>query len=475
MMSAHFATHHKPLTTRIASVVGVAAVLAIAASASETTFTYQAYLTDAGQPVNRDLTSVSFALFDAETGGEPLASLTFNNVPVFNGRLTVPLDFGNVPFSVYGHWIEVAIEGVSLSPRQPITGTPFALQTRGLAVDATGHVGVGVENPMLQLHVGGRVLIEQGSDLTAGIWFKQHNAPTVYGNGFVGMRDDGTMGFYGGGGASWGLIMDTITGHLGLGTTAPQAPLHLRRGTALGEAVPAPGAVLSSWGVNYAYGPGRLNPNAPASYLSISPSSEWGAQFRFHHGDAGQSEEVFARIGTEQTYFSSPVGIGRTEAAAGYALDVNGWIRSEALQLVGGSDIAEPFDLPATDRAQPGMVVVIDEQRAGGLRVASTAYDRKVAGIISGAGGIRPGLVLQQDDSIATGEHPVALTGRVYCYVDADAGGAVRPGDLLTTSPTPGHAMKVNDIDRAQGAILGKAMSALEEGRGLVFVLVNLQ
>jgi hypothetical protein len=68
----------------------------------------------------------------------------------------------------------------------------------------------------------------------------------------------------------------------------------------------------------------------------------------------------------------------------------------------------------------------------------------------------------------------VALTGRVYCLVDADRGG-IAPGDLITTSDTPGHGMKVADHTRAQGAIVGKAMTGLESGRGLVLVLVSLQ
>jgi len=51
----------------------------------------------------------------------------------------------------------------------------------------------------------------------------------------------------------------------------------------------------------------------------------------------------------------------------------------------------------------------------------------------------------------------------------------IKPGDLLTTSDTPGHAMKVTEHPRAQGAILGKAMSSLESGTGLVLVLVTLQ
>lgn len=45
----------------------------------------------------------------------------------------------------------------------------------------------------------------------------------------------------------------------------------------------------------------------------------------------------------------------------------------------------------------------------------------------------------------------------------------------MTTSETPGHAMKASDRDRAYGAVIGKAMSELNEETGLVLVLVNLQ
>jgi hypothetical protein len=68
----------------------------------------------------------------------------------------------------------------------------------------------------------------------------------------------------------------------------------------------------------------------------------------------------------------------------------------------------------------------------------------------------------------------VALTGRVYCWADA-SDGPIQPGDLLTTSNVPGHAMKVTDHGQAQGAIIGKAMTGLEASRGLVLVLVSLQ
>jgi len=119
-------------------------------------------------------------------------------------------------------------------------------------------------------------------------------------------------------------------------------------------------------------------------------------------------------------------------------------------------------------------VVSIDALSPGDLRLSTEAYDRKVAGIISGADGVKPGLLMGQKGSIADGEYPVALTGRVYCKVDASFG-SIKPGDLLTTSPNPGHAMKVTDHEQAQGAILGKAMTNLEAGQGMVLVLVSLQ
>jgi hypothetical protein len=52
--------------------------------------------------------------------------------------------------------------------------------------------------------------------------------------------------------------------------------------------------------------------------------------------------------------------------------------------------------------------------------------------------------------------------------------GAIEVGDLLTTSPTPGHAMKATDPSRAFGAVLGKALKPWAAGRGLIPILVAL-
>lgn len=153
---------------------------------------------------------------------------------------------------------------------------------------------------------------------------------------------------------------------------------------------------------------------------------------------------------------------------------VHGTATVRVLTIDNGADIAEPFAIGGGEELPRGSVVVIGEEPTGELRRSEQAYDTRVAGIVSGANGVNTGLSLSQPGVNDTGGQRVALTGRVYCLADARFG-AIRPGDLLTTSGTPGHAMKVSDHGRAQGAVLGKAMSALDEGTGYVLVLVTLQ
>jgi hypothetical protein len=152
-----------------------------------------------------------------------------------------------------------------------------------------------------------------------------------------------------------------------------------------------------------------------------------------------------------------------------------GRITTQVLQITGGSDLSEQFDINTAEHTlEPGMVVSIDPQDPGKLRLSTRSYDPTVAGVVSGAGGVKPGMLMGQVGTAADGKHPVALTGRVYCQVDASYG-AIRPGDLITTSDTPGHGMKVTNHTQARGAIIGKAMTKLDAGQGLVLVLVSLQ
>jgi hypothetical protein len=161
-----------------------------------------------------------------------------------------------------------------------------------------------------------------------------------------------------------------------------------------------------------------------------------------------------------------------SDANAYAKLTNSGELSVKSLNVRGGAVLAETFEFSATQIAE-GSVVVIDPEFPGKLKPSFEAYDKRVAGIVSGAKGVSPGISLREDGILEGGQN-VALSGRVYVLADASSG-AITPGDLLTTSSTPGHAMKASDQARSQGAILGKAMSGLRKAKGLVLVLVTLQ
>lgn len=213
-------------------------------------------------------------------------------------------------------------------------------------------------------------------------------------------------------------------------------------------------------------------------------STGTGGEVRVFDDNGSETVEL---LGAETTTTGGQIVIRDSAGVAQIELDGEfgvtgdpGRIVTPVLQITGGSDLSEDFDVSG-ENVSPGMVVCIDEKNPGKLLISSNAYDRKVAGIVSGANGVRTGLLMGQkkaadgDASIADGKYPVALTGRVYCQVDATEA-EIAPGDMLTTSSTPGHAMKVLDHGKAHGAVIGKAMSGLAKGeKGLVLVLVNMQ
>jgi len=135
-------------------------------------------------------------------------------------------------------------------------------------------------------------------------------------------------------------------------------------------------------------------------------------------------------------------------------------------------DVAEY--MPVTEAASPGMVLIIGED--GRLTPATAAYDTRVAGIVS----TDPGIFLGAEEDGNEGEALIAIAGRVPCKVDASYG-AINPGDVLTTSPTPGYAMKAEPLELngrtfyPSGTILGKALGTLESGTGTIEVIVTLQ
>ena len=141
--------------------------------------------------------------------------------------------------------------------------------------------------------------------------------------------------------------------------------------------------------------------------------------------------------------------------------------------ILANADCAEEFDLEdsSTGEPLPGSVMVLGDE--GSVRLSTSAYDKRAAGVISGAGTFKPGIILDRRNSDRR-RPAITLMGKVFCKVDT-TNGAIEVGDLLTTSGTPGHAMKATDALRGFGAVIGKALRPLKEGQGLVPILVTLQ
>ena len=139
--------------------------------------------------------------------------------------------------------------------------------------------------------------------------------------------------------------------------------------------------------------------------------------------------------------------------------------------LLKGGDCAEHFDVSSLAEAEPGTVMVVNDD--GRLEPSERAYDKRVVGVVSGAGDLKPGIVLDKRQT-QSDRMPIALLGKVYCKVDARHT-AVDVGDLLSASATPGHAMKAVDPLQAFGSVIGKALRPLKAGKGLIPILIALQ
>ncbi len=475
----------RALTRVFLPAVNLVVAIAIASSAAAlaaplgTGFTYQGRLMKDGLPYT-GAADLLFRLHDDATLDNPIgADVSLAAVPVADGLFTVELDFGTV-FDGTALWLETRVftgddpDYTLLTPRQLLAAAPYALhalnapsgggssfwtQSAGDLTYNGGGVGVlGGSSPFAS---GKGVFIEGGSTL----------------GGLVFAYDYDT-------GSTLPLLLNSPGGMVGIGTTAPGARLDVRsttgmtiRATATGTNFSPVNAAIMAIGntgttISGAPATGVYATSTDARAVAGFSTNNWGVT-----GDC-TSAGTYGILGTpnEGIYGSSPhvaKPAGKFVCPTnGIAIDASaGLVKVKTLQIMGGADLAERFDVAGDP--EPGTVLTIDPERAGQLRTSDEAYSHRVAGVVSGANALDAGVVLSKDGRIE-GTAAVALTGRVWVKCDATHAPIVA-GDLLTTSPRAGHAMKAADRDRAPGAVLGKAMTALESGTGMVLVLVSLQ
>ncbi|MCB9780196.1 MAG: hypothetical protein H6742_16635 [Alphaproteobacteria bacterium] len=222
-------------------------------------------------------------------------------------------------------------------------------------------------------------------------------------------------------------------------------------------------AVLDRSGLRFSQG-GEITLEDPSGATSVSLSGGGRGYASIGNASRGPAIQMFGSGVVQVVGRDGTVGI-RLDGDSG-AINATGTISAAECNC----DCAELFDTLAFE-IEPGSVMVHDGD--GRSVPCSQAYDRKAVGVVSGAGSFRPAMLLG-DRADRSHTAPIALVGRVWCKADASFG-AIDVGDLLTTSPTPGHAMVASDPARAFGAVVGKALSRLDAGTGMVLMLVTLQ
>lgn len=132
-------------------------------------------------------------------------------------------------------------------------------------------------------------------------------------------------------------------------------------------------------------------------------------------------------------------------------------------------DCAEEFELHPNATARPGEVMCIDP--TGGAVPCASECCTRVIGVVSGLGKHRPALLLDHHPG-STRRAPVALFGKVMCAASAELG-PICGGDLLVSSRRAGHVQSWRGSGAPPpGAVLGKALTALNSSVGTIEMLV---
>ena len=399
-----------------------------------------------------------------------LASVSLGLETVASGRAAIALGRDVVAPSAY----EIVV-GSKNEPYSPVSTTEWELEDRlfsigngnvvdhnALTVLKNGNVGINTTEPDERLHVNnpasdvGMKLSSGDGSLTTLQLFESND----YGFQFQYDGTDDKLHLASKKFAYNDAIRMTWlkSGRVGINTTEPVEGLHLHdRSFRITDAGPENSIHMYSNG-----------------------SSGYGGEIRIYDADGTSTIRMKgAETGTTgaDVALRTSGGITTISLDAEYGTAGVGHITTDEIEITGGSDLSENFGVIhefVESGLKPGMVVSIDPAGSGKLVLTQSAYDRCVVGVISGANGLRPGMIMAAQGTIADGNYPIALVGRVYVLADATHG-TIEPGDLLTSSDLAGHVMGAKKSRKAKDAIVGKAMTGLEQGKGLILMLISLQ
>ncbi len=295
-----------------------------------------------------------------------------------------------------------------------------------------------------------------GESIGTGVWGKSKTWMGVYGSSESTVGGNGVMGEHLGGGAGVYGKSASGTGVFGEATgTAVWGQSHTWMGVyGLSESTTGGAGVMGEQKGGGAGVIGKSGSGNGGYFESAQGEGVRGISHNPNHGAVVGLNDA----GGDAGFFAGPVTIQGNAKISG---DV----------LLTGADCAEDFAIGTETCVDPGTVMVLGED--GDLVPSQRAYDKRVAGVISGAGEYRPAIILDKQQTAGI-RQPVALVGKVYCKVDAHYS-PIEVGDLLTTSPTTGHAMKAADATKSHGSVIGKALKPMAGGQGLLPILISLQ
>lgn len=422
-----------------------------------------------------------------------------------NGYLSILTPSANERGLLFGDPTSFVNGGILYNSGNVPNGFQFrtAINTTRMVITEPGNVGIGTNSPTAKLHVqttgemvarlaGGQVRIVDGPLIVDGPFgggATNHSA-SIYtitdgdalraindgdGRGAVFAARAGNAIEANNGGTGNGLFVSNSGGGRAAflqstSTNSNLSAVRVESHSSNNSVAAIAGVNLGSGrgvsGYGLAGGAGVFGEGTPGILGVATSATSYGGMF----SGSGNGPALLA---FGDAHLAGKVSVGTTSVPAGVLLNVAGTTRTAVLEIT-GADLAERFPTHDTHGAEPGTVMEIDPQNPGHLRIAQGAYNRRVAGVVSGAGDLPVGAILGNLPG-SENSPAIALSGRVWVRCDAREH-SIAPGDMLTTSDLAGHAMKVTNLARAQGASLGKAMTCLEHGKtGLVLVLVSLQ